>query len=188
VDRPPARVDRCAADDLFSRESKDSFGAAIAYSNAAVAVEDDNAILHRREDRPVVLLAFQEHFLRLLPCGNVPCGRVEQLSARIRGRSPGEPPVRSIFAAVPILERDGLDAFNDLLGYSDSPFPVRRVDEAQIRFGKHFVDGITKGSFKSWIKAFEIPIEPGDTQHLERHREESIPLFLRFSAFNLCQP
>ena len=58
MDRPPARVKRSAPYDLLRRQSEDSLSTAIARSNAAIRIQDDNAILRRCDYRPITLLSF----------------------------------------------------------------------------------------------------------------------------------
>src|SRR4030095_4361005 len=110
MNSPPAWIQGRPAHHLVSRKSEDALCAGVAGSNGALGIHQYDSLLHCSDNRSVAIFALPDGFLRNLPCSDIPGGRVEQLTLRIRGRGPQHPSIRPVLTTVSILELDRVRA------------------------------------------------------------------------------
>src|ERR1700735_1068753 len=82
-----------------------------------------------------------------------------------------------------ILERNGESALIHFFRFLDGGLAIVRVNEVDIGTRQQLFGGDAESSLPCRINSFEISVETGDTEHIERKCEELIELF--FSAATL---
>ena len=135
--------------------------------------------LPRRFDLPGIAAQL---VLGSLAIGHVPRGRVDDLLLDRRACVPEEPPVRAVLAPVAVLVGNRLRAGRDLSRLGNRRRTVLRVDELEVRHREEFPSRVTQRPFPAKVQTLEVTVEPGDAQHVEREREESVALFLSLAA------
>jgi hypothetical protein len=124
----------------------------------------------------VALLRLAQISLGLPPLGHVATDCVRQPFLDQRRCRPLDPSVRAIPAHVPVLERDGLRARDDLLPLRTRPLAVVEVDELEVGPRQRLLLGVAKASAERGVDAREIAVEACDDDQVGRHVDEAVRL------------
>ena len=109
--------------------------------------------------------------------------RKNQLLVAARRRVPQKPDVAAVPAAVAILKRDRLAALDELCPLRKRRCAIIGMDEVNVRTCEKFRRRNSQNLFPGRIHPFEIAVEAGDAQHIQRQREQLIDFLLGAAAF-----
>ena len=121
---------------------------------------------------------------RGLALGDVASGRVEHLLLRVRRGCPEQPTYRAVFVEIAVFEVEHLLSGVQLLGFGNRGLAIVGMHEVHVRLRQQLRFAVAQDAVPRRIDAFEIAVESGDAQHVERQCEEPIELFLRVSAID----
>ena len=152
--------------------------------NLVTHVREERALRFRRVFGPALgqlELADErpEGLFRLLALGDVPGRAVDNLLVGERRRRPEEPANRPVLVPVAVFERDHFAAVAERLGLGAGRVAIVGMDEIHVRTPEQLLFGVAEDPVPRRIDAFEVAVESGDAQHVERDVEEAIELLLR---------